>query len=218
MSEPPESARLALERRARASPETPFVFFRSPRGTFTWWSCARAASELEWELGREDASEQERIPRELIARLGDALEFEVASAHALLSHLGGAKGEIWISTRTLAGREEAVLALAATVADGVIVREPGERLHPALLLWARPTLVSGSRAELVELFAGVGAEAPKFRRDRWLARRLARLRTVLVEKGDAETGSVEPALEAVARSLAAVGVAPRVLPFPRGGW
>jgi hypothetical protein len=217
VSEPPEDARRALERRARTSPETPFLFFRSPRGTFTWWSCARAAFELRRELGRDPepvaGSERERVPRELVTRLGDALDHEHEGARELLRSLGGAEREIWISTRSLERKEERTLALAATLADWAIVREPGERLHPALLLWARPTLVSGGAAELVELFTAAAAEAPRFRRDRWLRRRLARLGTVLVE-----SGAGEPALAAVASSLSALGAAPRVLPFPRVGW
>lgn len=38
--------RAAIERRARESPEEPFLFFRGERGHFRWWSFAHAAACL----------------------------------------------------------------------------------------------------------------------------------------------------------------------------
>jgi hypothetical protein len=78
------------------------------------------------------------------------------------------------------------LALAqwAIVAGAAILVEPGANLHPELFAWARPTIVSGSVAELLELAAQLEFLAPRFLRRRWLRQRSERLRLLLVE-GDA---------------------------------
>jgi len=61
------------------------------------------------------------------------------------------------------------------------------------------------------LAAGWSRAAPRWRRDRWLRRRLARLRAVIVTDGDAE--KVALGLAAKLPALAA-----RVLPFPQARW
>ncbi len=193
----------------------PFLFFRGPRGHMTWWSFARCRDES-GSLAARDATEPATDPpRHLLAILATATAAELAAARQLLAHLGGASGrEIWISTRPLDGGAERQLALAALLAGWAIVREPGERLHPDLFAWARPTLLSGTGAELGELLRGFAAAAPRFGAARWLRRRLHRLQVVLIE--EAGEGAGERA--GLAAQLRELGGVARVLPFPDCGW
>jgi hypothetical protein len=210
---PPERAPAtlgeALAQNAAREPEQPFLFFRSPRGTFTWWSFAHAAAALAGGARPEAAPAQE-----FLDALAGAGATELAAARALLAAVATpGEREIWISGRPLERAEERTLALAGVLAGWAIVREAGAAVTPALLLWARPTVHSGDEDELRDLLRALPGEAPRPRRARWLSRRLARLRLLLVERG--------ASTESVARELLALGACaapPRVLPFPGSGW
>ena len=219
MSSGRESPRQALSRRAESDPESPFLFFRSPRGTFAWWSFRRAAEALDQSAPPAGAVlEAARV--ELLDAIRDATSEEIEQARALSAVVGDparAEREIWISTRPLARREERCLLLAGTLAGWAIVREASEGPAAALALWARPTLLSDDEAELVALCGAMAGEAPRWRRQRWLERHLARLRIVLVEGG----GSVEAVASELVRLAALEERARhrrRVLSFPRAGW
>lgn len=211
-----EGAREALAARARVDPEQPFLFFRSPRGTFTWWSFARAARALDATL----APETDPVAAcEVLDLLRSADVGELAQARELAAAIARpGEREIWISARALDRAEERRLALAGALAGWAVVREPPglsrAEFPPELFLWVRPTIVSGTEDEIVTLFGGVAGAAPHWRRARWLARRLERLRTVLVENG----GSTDHVRRALESTGAAFTPAPRVLPFPGSGW
>ena len=136
----------------------------------------------------------------------------------MIGELGPGPGrDIWISSGPLERAGERSLALAALRAGWAVLREPAERLPAATLLWARPTIVSGTAAELDELLAAVAAEAPRWGARRWLRRRLARLRALVLE-GD-RTDPERPELpERLEIRLAELGAVARVLPLPGGGW
>lgn len=210
MSAPGDRVREALARHAQATPEGPLVFFRSPRGTFTWWSCARVAAAFGAGGGDDPAA---AVPAALLASWRDADDEAISRGAAVLALAGaGPARQVAISARPLECASELALTLAAALGGWALVREPGERLHPDLFLWARPTLVSGTAPELLALGGGALAAAPRFRRARWLQRRVARLAFALVEApGPGE-------LEAVSAAFSGLGAAPRVLPFPGGGW
>jgi hypothetical protein len=218
-----ESALTGLERHARSDPERPFLFFRTPRGTFGWWSFARAFAEASGNGGpRGEGVDSQHAPSELLELVVRAGEDELLRARRLAAAVtqGAAHGEreIWISARALDRAEERLLVLAGTLAGWAIVREPGDALTADLFLWARPTLLSGTEPELVTLLRSAREAAPRRRRERWLARRLDRLSTVLVEPAESSA-----ALAPVEAELAAAGArrgpsAPRVLPFPESGW
>jgi hypothetical protein len=198
-----------LRRRALETPEDPFLFFRNERGHFHWWSWARAARELEAPAGAETAAPL--VARELLERLVEGGEGEERLARALLAALGPApERDIWISWRPLAAAPERVAALTALFGGWALLREPAERLPPSTFAWARPTLLAGDAAEIVALLDGFEAIAPRPFRGRWLRRRLARLRAVVV---DGEAGTVE-----LGKRLADLGSTARVLPFPGPGW
>lgn len=213
MSSGPTSAggplQAALERWAQGSPEAPFLFFRGERGHFRWWSFAAALAELDRTSTTRTSADTE--PRAFLLGL-EALRS--APSEQLGRQLGAPRRgrDIWISTRAVDVTCEAQLALWAAHTGAAIVREPGERLHPELLAWARPTLVSAPAAELDGLFGGLESISPRLWAKRWRRRRLARLRALLVE-GPGET-------LALARRMAALG-APEdlsLLPFPGARW
>ena len=210
----------ALGRHARADPEQPFLFFRSSRGTITWWSFARSLREAADSSSRVRASPDEAAfaaPWAFLDLLASADADDLARSASILTALAGrAAREIWISARPLERPEERALALAAALGGWAVLREPGEPGEspaPAIFLWTRPTIVSGEGPELSALWRGVGAEAPRWRRERWLARRLERLGIVFVERD----GSLDEARRALAE-LGEFPPGPRFLPFPGSGW
>jgi hypothetical protein len=91
--DPPAAAREALERLRRCDPEQPFLFFRSPRGTFTWWPFARAAATLASLLDRgpleraTDGADDGRIPEELLELIASTGAEDLARANELLAVL-----------------------------------------------------------------------------------------------------------------------------------
>lgn len=202
--------RAAIERRARESPEEPFLFFRGERGHFRWWSFAHAAACL---AGTPGAGAERAGEGEAAGFLAAADEAEDdAGALSLAGALGPAPTgrDIWISHRPLPGSPDAVLALWAARSGAAVLREPGERLHPELFAWARPTLLSAPEMDLIELVDGFAALAPRLGARRWRRRRLARLRAALVETGGCERLAV---------ALSGRGAPPalRVLSFPGAG-
>jgi hypothetical protein len=196
----------ALERLAEAAPEDPWAFFRGERGQFRWWSHSRAWRESAAAAAESQATAGSAVPRELLARLAAGTEAEAAAAHRLLEVLGPPpQREVWISWRRLDAGAEGVLLLASQLAGWAVVREPGEALHPQVFAWARPTLLAGSGAELAALLDGFAAAAPRPLRGRWLRRRLARLRAVIVDDGS------DPA--ALARRVGELGGEARGIAF-----
>lgn len=213
--EPPEPppaiapARDALRRHAGATPEEPFVFYRGERFHFRWWSYARAERELE--PATAVAKAEARAPREMLAALAGADAAEQRLAATLGERLGrGAERDVWISWRPLELAPERIAALAALEGGWAIVREP---LGPAASLpaetfaWARPTILVGGGAEVAALLDAFRRLAPRTFRERWLRRRLARLRAVTVDDG-----VVEPVRE----RLVALGAEARLVAFPDG--
>ena len=203
--------RAALELRAAATPEDPFLFFRGERGHFRWWSFARCAACLAGESGARATSAGEGEAESFLERL--ALEGEPPLVAPLAGLLGPSptRRDIWISHRSVEVPAQSALALYCARSGAAVLREPGERLHPELLAWARPTLLCDEAGELERLIQGFAALAPGLAPARWRRRRLARLRAVLVQ-GEGSGG--------LAARLAALGVGPgaRVLPFPGSGW
>jgi hypothetical protein len=106
---------------------------------------------------------------------------------------------------------ESALVLWSALRGAAVLREPGERHHPDLVAWVRPTLLADSPAALVELAVGVRRLAPRMGGGWWLRRRLGRLRALIVDGSE-----VAPVLEAVVDWNLALP--PRVLPFPQVGW
>lgn len=201
------AARDALAGRLAAAPEDPFLFFRAPRGPFDWWSWRRCAAIADGEPpGPEGA-----VPAAFLdAALGPLPPAPARAAEELAARTGGgAEREIWLSCAPLDSAAERIAARAALLGGWAVVREPGERIHPETLLWARPTVIVGSSEELETLVTAVGEQAPRWGRARWLRRRLGRLRLVLATGGDAE---------AATGSLRALGAPVRVLPFAPHGW
>lgn len=138
------------------------------------------------------------------------MEGAAPAARRLLATLGApAQREVWLSWAPLEGPER-LLAAAALLGGWAVFREPGAAVHPATFAWARPTLVSGGAAELAALADGLEALAPRWRRERWLRRRLARLRAWIV------TGAA-PSAE-LSRRLAKLAPGARVLPLTEAGW
>lgn len=122
----------------------------------------------------------------------------------------GVERDVWISWRPLTHPAELELARWAIVAGAAILVEPGERLHPELFAWARPTMVSGSAEELHALAEELERLAPRLFRRRWLRQRGERLRLLLVE------GEPSPAeLQQVVDRWSSLSPhhAPRCLPF-----
>ncbi len=200
----------ALARLAEAAPEDPWAFFRGERGQFRWWPRARAWRESGAAGGASEATSGGAVPRELLARLAVSTEAEADAARHLLATLGPPpQREVWISWRRLDTGAEGVLLVASQLAGWAVVREPGEALHPQVFAWARPTLLAGSGAELAALLDGFAAEAPRPFRGRWLRRRLARLRAVIVDDGS------DP--EALARRVRELGGEARAIAFGGAG-
>lgn len=121
------------------------------------------------------------------------------------------RGDVWIARRSEPDAFDAAFVLRLASGGGAVVWEPGEEIRPELALWVRPTLVDGAASELIVLASGWARAAPRWRRERWLRRRLARLRALLVTEGDAEKVA-----SAIATKIPSCGA--RVLPFPRGRW
>ncbi len=204
-----------LRRRARESPEDPFLFFRTERGHFHWWSWSRTARELDSPVGAEATAPL--VARELLDRLTEVGEGEERLARALLAELGPApERDIWISWRPLSAAPERVLALAALLGGWALLREPGEMLPPSTFAWARPTVLAGEADELATLLAGFESIAPRPFRGRWLRRRSARLRAVVVDGDGKSSSPIAP--DAINERLASLGSKARILPFPGPGW
>ena len=201
--EPAGTALAALQRRAGSTPEDPFVFFRGERFHFRWWSYARAARELE-----SPSPPEAGAPRELLAALAATGAAEERLAAELVARLGaGVERDVWISSRRLELAPERVAALAALAGGWAVVREPAEPLPAETFAWARPTILIGGGRELAALLGEFERLAPRTFRDRWLRRRLARLRAVVVDDGEPRP---------VGERLAALGAEASVLPFPEG--
>lgn len=200
----------ALRRLAVAAPDDPWIFFRGERGHFRWWSHARALEELD-RPAAQDLHGGAEVARDAVERLRGSSADEVKSAGALLDALGSGPGrDIWISWRPFELRRERVVLLAAALGGWAILREPGAGLHPSILAWARPTLLVGGATELEELLAGFEAEAPRAFRARWLRRRLARLRAVVIDD--------DAASESLARRLVGLGAETGIVSPPADGW
>lgn len=201
---------VALAGRVSAAPEQPFLFFRGERGHFRWWSAERSLERLRTDAGEAAPAGEPAATAWLRACEGRA---DPALAGALAEAIGPALGhpDVWISTRSEPEPLDAGLVRLLAASGGAVVWEPGPRLRAELLLWARPTLIDGSAAELVELLEAAVRSAPRFGALRWLRRRLARTRALIVT-----SGSEQEVGEAIAPLLAEA--APDILPFPRGRW
>jgi hypothetical protein len=201
----------ALAARAAETPEAPFLFFRGPRGSFVWWSWARARAESAAVGGGESDEGGAPGAREYLAGLLGLGPADAAPGAALLAALPPLpERPIWLTCGGLERPVERATAAAALAGGWAVVLEPGPAIHAATFAWARPTVLAGSTAELAELFSGFEALAPRWRRRAWLTRRTARLRALVVGAGeDGET------LGARARAL---GAPAAVLSIPRSGW
>jgi hypothetical protein len=146
---------------------------------------------------------------------GSGLEWIVTAyslAFGSLLLLGGRLGDLY-------GRRQIFMTGVAVFSIGSLLG--GFANGEALLLWARPTLLSGTEEELLTLMRSLAGEAPRWRRSRssprrlsaWLSPRLERWRTILVERGGSG-----PAVERELAALELRGAPPRVLPFPGDGW
>lgn len=206
-----EGAAAELHRRAALEPEDPFLFFRDRHGHFRWWSWGRAARAFERAAGGvADAVEPPGAETavEFLAALAGADEGERAGARVLLDRLGrGPEREVWISFRPF-DRLERTVATAALLGGWAVLREPADPLPPATFAWARPTVLIAPAASVERLLAGTAAEAPRACRARWLRRRLARLRAVVVEEG--------VAMAPLAERLRALGATAEVLSLDAG--
>jgi len=201
----------ALAARAAATPETPFLFFRGPRGSFTWWSWQRASAESGAPGGDEAEAGGAASARDYLGRLRRLAPADAAAGAALLAILPPApERPIWLTRGGLERPVDRAVAAVALAAGWAIVHEPGAEIHPATFAWARPTILAGSHDELLALLAGYEALAPPWRRSAWLARRTARLRALVL--GPGEQGG---ALAARARAL---GARAAVLSIPGSGW
>ncbi len=192
----PGGVAAALALAARAHPEAPLLFYRNAKGHFRWWSFALAAAFLEaGGVGEEKLSVTGVVvEREAVELLGGFLRLALGDTSdafaAGIPGPGPGRGrDVWISWRPLSHPQELALARWAILSGAAILVEPGPSLHPELFTWARPTIVSGSVAELLALGEGVAALAPRFLRRRWLRQRGDRLRLLLVE-GDPAAGDL----------------------------
>lgn len=191
-------------------PEQPFLFFRGERGHFRWWSSALALERLRKDPGERALAGEPAATAWLRACADRA---DPALAGALDEVLGPPAGpsDVWIATRSAPGPVDAAFVHLLASRGGAVVWEPGERLLPELTLWVRPTLIDGSASELLRLLDGMADSAPRLGGRRWLRRRLARLRALVVT-----SEALEEIEAGVVRRLGES--APRVLPFPRGRW
>jgi len=120
---------------------------------------------------------------------------------------------IWMTRGELSGQGSglnATVGLAALAGGWAVVVEPGERLHPETFLWARPSVVAEPGARLVELIEGITALAPRWRREPWLRRRLARLTLIVTSEPEAQSE--------VGELWRRSGSSARVLCIPPDGW
>jgi hypothetical protein len=181
--------RSALARLAKTQPEAPFLFYRNARGHFRWWSYATAADLFEGAgHGEEKLSiKGVVVEREAVELLGEFLRLAMGEdAHlSSVAEISGpepkAPRDVWISWRPLTDPNELALARWAITTGAAILVEPGPALHPELVAWARPTIVTGRADELCTLSGQLEVLAPRFLRRRWLRQRGERLRLVLVE-------------------------------------
>ncbi len=219
--EPPDELAAALARWAREQPEAPFLFYRNARGHFRWWSFATISVFLEVRgLTLEELSVRgvvvereavELLGGFLLAALGDGSDaLGVADIPGPEPRIGR---DVWISWRPLSDPAELSLARWALVAGAAILVEPGRSLHPELFAWARPTIVSGSVAELLNLAGQLESLAPRFFRPRWFRHRGERLRLLVVE-GEPAEGELEQ-MRKRWREMS-THFSPRVTPFARG--
>jgi len=137
------------------------------------------------------------------------------SAEALLGAVGSApRRPIWMTRAGSAPPTTAAMTaiggLAAVAGGWAVLVEPGEGLHPETFLWARPSLLVDSAAILSELAGAVERLAPRFRRERWLSRRLRRLAWIATDDPSA--------CRELERRWGEAGAAPRVLSIPLAGW
>ncbi len=193
----------------------PFLFYRNARGQFRWWSFSMAAAFCEaGGVGDEKLSVKGVVvEREAVEVLGGFLRAAVSGVQpgAPIPDPGPEVGrDVWISWRPLSDPRELALARWAILSGAVILVEPGSGLHPELFAWVRPTLISGSVAELLGLAGQLESLAPRFFRQRWFRQRAERLRLLLVE-GEPAAGELEQ-VRARWRSLSA-SFSPGVTPF-----
>ncbi|MEO8277594.1 MAG: hypothetical protein ABI639_15380 [Thermoanaerobaculia bacterium] len=228
-----ESVAEALARHARRAPEAPCLFFRDLKGRFRWRSYQNVAQWLE-PAGRspglfsvKEVHEGSAVDAPLLPFLSHLAEEDAPvreaseRLRALLSpeRQAASLRDIWISWRPLSVPAEKAIARWAIISGAVVLVDPGERLHPDLFAWARPTLLSGSSAELLALAQALEAQAPRFLRGRWMRQRTARLRHLLVEgTGVSELDGVADVVDfaevaAGWRELSPAFTA-HVLPFP----
>jgi len=200
----------ALAAHAARDPESPFLFFRDARGHFAWWSWAETAAALRDGAEPSAAGAAQAIAYVRAALAPAARDAALAAAELLTALGAGDRRDIWLTRGDLASPGGRALALAALAGGWAVVHEPAAAIHPATFLWARPTIVGGAAAELDELMAGCSAQAPRWRREAWLAKRLRRLRAVVVAAGE------DP--RRLAARLAALGATARVLSNPSVGW
>ncbi len=118
--------------------------------------------------------------------------------------------DVWISWRSLADPAELAIARWTILTGAATLVEPAPALHPELFAWARPTIASGSVAELLDLAGQLESLAPRFLRGRWLRQRGDRLRLLLVSERTAADDVARLAARWRALSLS---FAPRILPF-----
>lgn len=213
-----EGVAAVLARAAAAHAEVPFLFYRNARGHFRWWSYSMAAAFLEGG-GARTAELPERSPRvereaaELLGGFLQALtgkELDPAGGEEVLQAPAASERDIWIAWRPLGLPEERALARRAVGAGAAILVEPAAALHPELVAWARPTMISASAAELCELADGLAVLAPRFLRRRWWRQRAVRLRLLIVS-GD--VGSDDLAAVAAKWRALSPEFAPRVVPI-----
>ena len=209
----PETALAEIRRRATVAAEDPFLFFRDPRGHFRWWSWGHVARTLERAAGCASGAAEPpgaEVPLEFLEILARTDERAEDGARELVGRLGaGPERDVWISFRRL-DEVERTVALAGLLGGWAILREPVEPLPPATFAWARPTVLVAPAAGVAALLDGLAGEAPRALGRRWLRRRLARLRAVVVDDG--------AAAPALAERLGELGAPARVLPFREHGW
>ncbi len=189
-SEPsPGGVAEALARAARAQPEAPFLFYRNSRGHFRWWSFATAFAFLEYDgvQGEKLSVKGVVVEPEAVALLGNFLnaaaaeEASPAASVAFPAPEPGASRDVWISWRLAYDPAERFLARCAIHSGAAILVDPASALHPELVAWARPTILSGTVEELLALAAELESLVPRLFRGLWLRQRGRRLRLLLVE-------------------------------------
>lgn len=195
----------ALAEHAARMPEQPWLFFTEERG-WRWRSFAEVAAAVAARRAamRGGARQAEETPHERtaeavaddLARLAEGRTLPVEGAGGP-RELGGAEllaaaralarrlpawheRDIWVSARAWRRPAERCLLAWATVTGAAVVLEPWTESGAGTIYWSRPTVVSGSAAELTALRGELARLAGR-RAERALARRLRRLRIVWVE-------------------------------------